>query len=787
MRNKRTRIFWLGMHKILRPTELNQLRTMGYEVFSPEYISPVYDQSADLAEQRDQATSLPANVFSKLIDYDFFYRAVDPEIAELLNEYFDIIIVTINPDWLIAVLDCFRGPVIYRTYGQPYSLSHHFIANGYWEKLIARPDFHIVPFAAESLQGEDRWFRDLCTEPVGYQIPDDVFDATLPRGKAVRQEIAVSIPNISNPYYGRVYHEFVSNYRDPFFRIYGPQRDMPADPRVMGQIERSGYLEQLQRSAGYLYVYHDNVCYLPPIEAMQLGRPVVFLPGSLLARFNHVDNPGAASSAEHARTLCKRLVNGDHGLVREIVAAQEPVRLRYDRREVRPQFERVMRKLLAHPQRGASVIHANDRIISTHAAPSHSETVVIPLHIDGLFHYINGQPTALEGIPRVVEALVDVLISRSTAQIVLSCTHGSRAVMYDFFRAYIDSGRLTLFPFSEKSIRSSAALNFEKLRFVDHLSSIKDSTKSILIPHYYLFPEMALIEASLTLYLPDYFPHLMPDAVFDVSAEKDQLNKQIGRMLARKADRILTNSQFTKNYLPATGLVEAEDQEKIIVAPLPFLGAKRAGEISPELRKQLEERLRGRQFLFYPTANRPNKKLVFFLRLLASVRLNRPNLCAVLTCDLNSVAEVAEAARNYGLEDALIMLPGSSEDMMRWLYEHAAALCLTSIAEGNFPPQVLEALNYGTPVVATCLPTIEEIARQDIDKLLLCPPLDLTSFIEALDVALSQRETVLARQAALLKSLNNWNSPDAFAKAVSSSLPGVSFSSSSVAARRSAN
>ena len=58
------RVFWLGMHHVLKPTELRRLRELGFEVFCPAYLSPLFDQSADLSVDRQQYTTLPSEVFS---------------------------------------------------------------------------------------------------------------------------------------------------------------------------------------------------------------------------------------------------------------------------------------------------------------------------------------------------------------------------------------------------------------------------------------------------------------------------------------------------------------------------------------------------------------------------------------------------------------------------------------------------------------------------------------------------------------------------------------------------
>src|ERR1700761_4686591 len=122
-RVKSPRIFWLGMHVVLTRTELPRLRSLGFEVFNPPYNSPVYDQSANLDWDRNQYTTLPSQIFEALCQFNFFYADIPPYIAQILNDYFDVIVVTINPDWLSSIMKVYKGKIIYRTYGQPYALA----------------------------------------------------------------------------------------------------------------------------------------------------------------------------------------------------------------------------------------------------------------------------------------------------------------------------------------------------------------------------------------------------------------------------------------------------------------------------------------------------------------------------------------------------------------------------------------------------------------------------------------------------------------------------------------
>jgi glycosyltransferase involved in cell wall biosynthesis len=771
---KMGRIFWLGMHKILKRTELNRLRRLGFEVFNPPYISPIYDQSADRRLDFDQPTTLPTEIFNKLMRHDFFYTEVPPSIAEILNAYFDCVIVTINSDWLKSILNAFSGQVVYRIYGQHFSLSERIVEIGLWDTLMSRDGFSIVPFAEESVEREQRWFLDLCSHIVPYQIPDDVFAISNTWATQMhRPEIATSIPNIQNPYFAAAYAEFSGRYPQRVFRIYGPQRAAPPDSRIVGELERAEFLNRLAEASGFFYNYKDRVCYLPPIEMMQLGGPVIYVPGSLLSRFSGNRRPGLASDPIEAEKKLKWLIGGDRVFAGEVIEAQEVVRRRYDRELVAPVFDAAFSELLKATQPAPGLMNRSGPYLHSRipAAPACGTThsVVIPLHVDGLFGYENGRAYAFEGIPRVIDVVVDALIKYSTVNVIISCTVGSLPAFHDFFRAHIRSGRLSLYVVNAEASSTDWGNSFQRLLFIQALNERTDVV-SVLVPHYYLFPEFLLCSAPLALYLPDYLPYLMPNDVFDVSAEKDEENKRVGVAIAKKARAILTNSDFTKRYLPDAGFVTTEEANKIVVAPLPFLGSKRAAVLDENEERDLRNRIGDRQFLFYPTANRPNKQISFLLRLFARLRITRPNLSLALTCNLGSVPAAAQTADQYGLLDQIIFFSRVGETTLRWLYENAAALCLTSTIEGNFPPQVLEALNYRAPVVATRLPTILDVLGDLSQYLLLCRPLDLTDFEEKLDIALENRAKVIGSQARILQYLQSWNSESVLFSCISKAL-----------------
>ena len=353
----------------------------------------------------------------------------------------------------------------------------------------------------------------------------------------------------------------------------------------------------------------------------------------------------------------------------------------------------------------------------------------------------------------------------------LTTTTASMPLLIDFFAVPIAAGHLRIRVLPSCEASDSIAQLKAKLSLMIELDQ-DQSIQQVLVPHYYAFPEaLALRSTDTTIYLPDYFPHLFPGVVFDLSAQKDEENKKVGVALARRCKSILTNSSFTRNYLSAAGFVDQEDIGKVVVAPLPFLGEGRVADLDRDEKDTLFREIGTRPFLFYPTANRPNKQIAFLLELFAQIKLQYPDLLLVLTCSLWSVPAAGEAAGRLRLGDDLVMLPRCSESVLSWLYQHCEALCLTSTMEGNFPPQMLEALRYGAPIVATRLPTVTELLKEHASLLHLCRPLDLDDFAATVSTVLGDRAAVLARQARVSNLLREWNSAERFSERLDEIFP----------------
>ena len=344
---KSQRIFWLGAHKLLVQTELPRLRELGYEVFNPPYLSSVEDQSIRRTWDNLQTSTLPITIFNKLSEYNFFYNNISEEIAEILNNYFGSIIVTCSQHWLAPILQCFSGKIIFRTYGQHYLMSQELENMGMRPYIENNKKFIYMPFSEESLQDESDWLvKDCITVP--YCIEESLLQYvdTWNLDKTVRKEIALTCPNIDNPYFAEHYKFLKNNFNEPHFKYYGVQLREIQDSQVVGTLDREEQIRCFQESVGYLYTYSDRVCYLPPIEMMLLGGPILFLTGSLLDKFFPIDAPGRCHSIQDAKIKINRLLNKDEIFIHSLQKSQQLVRNRYHPNNVWPRFDQSIRDLI---------------------------------------------------------------------------------------------------------------------------------------------------------------------------------------------------------------------------------------------------------------------------------------------------------------------------------------------------------------------------------------------------------------------------------------------------------
>ncbi|WP_168059309.1 glycosyltransferase [Candidatus Manganitrophus noduliformans] len=844
------RIFWLGMHKVLVRTELPALREMGYEVFNPPYLSNVQDQSAELNWTQSES-SLPEDIYEKLSKYNFFYNSISNEVAEILNEYFDAIIVTINPDWLVSILEVFKKTIIYRTYGQIGILSESLLHNGGYKLIQERENFWFVPHCEETASDEQHWLKNKL-KVCPYWLTDDVFalQGKWEHRKPKKPHIGLTCPNITNPYYQGHFNYLKAYFEQRCFRYFGAQLEENADPNVVGTLPRERYLEEFLFLSGYLYTYRErNVCFLPPIEMMVFGGPVLYFSGSLLHRYFNAKTPGLVWNEDEALRKAKLLIKGDSQFVTEIIASQPPIVERYSKSFGLPVFRRVISEILdgTGPPKSASA--AINKKSSERFAPS---PVLLFAHFRGAYVFSNGEYSTMHGIPRVMRQFVRALTSVNVPVVVtawsddLINTHGFYSSQCDnpdlvsvvsvddlgigvtkaqevaikknegiiskvlkffvgrssFFRSIRDRHihnpstlnlielilvglYRVLLRIQNKAVYSAACLRAKVIKLTNKVLAIKNSvlrkkireqpqnhvrvcgTRSapwryVIIPHYYLFPEVLTAGFDRVLsYIPDYMPYLFKGRNY---FPEDGSHLEVGRKVVGLSTRVLTNSAFTTEYLPNCPL--RVPKEKIVAFPMPFLSIRKdVGEEKSD--HKVISKLSEKKFIFYPTQPHPNKRLDLLIRSWILINKLRPDLLLELTFTCGDIPPpLWDLIRKERLEPSIHLFPGISDSTLSWLYKNAVCLAFTSEFEGNFPTQVLEALEYRCPIVAMENPLITNELGEISRHLLIAPFADIDSFSNYVIYTAENRNEVLKHQENVLDFVRGLHSFEGFTKNV---------------------
>jgi glycosyltransferase involved in cell wall biosynthesis len=171
-----------------------------------------------------------------------------------------------------------------------------------------------------------------------------------------------------------------------------------------------------------------------------------------------------------------------------------------------------------------------------------------------------------------------------------------------------------------------------------------------------------------------------------------------------------------------------------------------------------------RPFLFYPTQNRPYKRLELLIKALA--RLNGEGLAPdlLLTASGGTVDHLKELAKELGVTSRLV-LPGevSSFDLYA-LHRAAAVTVVTTLFEGGFPWQAIESMSCNTPVVMSRIPVVEERLKSmngvSCDDLVLFEPDNLNELCQGIRHALRHRTAVVESQDRVVEAFNRYTWSD---------------------------
>lgn len=175
-----------------------------------------------------------------------------------------------------------------------------------------------------------------------------------------------------------------------------------------------------------------------------------------------------------------------------------------------------------------------------------------------------------------------------------------------------------------------------------------------------------------------------------------------------------------------------------------------------------------RPFLFYPTQNRPYKRLDLLIQALAELddAALVPDL--VLTASSSTLGPLKAITEKLGVTSRVHFIGEVSSFDLYALHKAAAVTVVTTLFEGGFPWQAIEAMYCDTPVVLSRIPVVEErlqcMAGASCDDLVLFEPDNLSELCRGIRHALRHREAVVDAQSRVVAAFNSYTWSDVAAQ-----------------------
>lgn len=202
----------------------------------------------------------------------------------------------------------------------------------------------------------------------------------------------------------------------------------------------------------------------------------------------------------------------------------------------------------------------------------------------------------------------------------------------------------------------------------------------------------------------------------------------------RKAARVTCDSVATREQLLAYDLVPAERAVIVTNGVHPSCSPQPNAEADAAAAELIGNATADRIDLLHVGSTIPRKRIDVLLQIFAGVRQTFPN-ARLLRVGGAFTAEQAALAEMLKLSDSLVVLPRVSSDVLAALYRRAALLLQPSEREG-FGLPVVEALACGTPVIASNLPVLREVAG---DAAEFAPVADVAAWSESVQSLICER------------------------------------------------
>ncbi|MBP0447018.1 hypothetical protein J8J14_19775 [Roseomonas sp. SSH11] len=310
------------------PDEVAILRSLGFAVFTPRVLPRGLEGRSTAIEQDpdDAALDLPPETRAVLEAFPFYERRWTPTLTSILNEHFEAVVTAFYPECFSSAIQHFQGRVIARCFGREGTANYR-----HWTSAWGLPDLedHIEQAGERYIFGQAYPFLAEVEPPLNarhaFTLPlvrPGWVDARRDSWNGAGGFVLLNIPLIgASPYYQPIYEGAKATFAGVPHRIFGHQPRPVADPSVIASPPDDELLNLFASCSAFAYTSSEpRHLHYPPVEALVIGAPVLYLRGSLLDRLVP-GLPGGCADLAEMRAKAEALVGGNTTLAAEIRAA----------------------------------------------------------------------------------------------------------------------------------------------------------------------------------------------------------------------------------------------------------------------------------------------------------------------------------------------------------------------------------------------------------------------------------------------------------------------------------
>lgn len=284
-------LLWCSSHSTLAEEEIPLLLEAGFRVIPLLTDFWTFETKLEIDDQLcsdwKATVGLPMETVRRLQTIKFCadmgQNEFDPQEIAWLNEFVDVIYVTVLPNLAMRLAPVFKGTVIFRPFGHGHLNNYTRIAEhlkGDLSTLADCPNFMWVPILTSLQEPED---PRLCVNAnhLGAFVSPSRLGSARWSAAASQPYVVETIPRIQKqPYYMDIYQQYRQNHGELPLKILGgnPVAGGPLeDPSIVGFLDDNAYFQAAAQAR--VSIYHGTSrqhVHYHPIEFMALGVPVLF-------------------------------------------------------------------------------------------------------------------------------------------------------------------------------------------------------------------------------------------------------------------------------------------------------------------------------------------------------------------------------------------------------------------------------------------------------------------------------------------------------------------------------